>query len=249
MQLILRHVQPHLGYSACSLNSFLLVAKAGGKNQNPCLCWVGKQELERADSRHTGLSLHQERAATLQKASPSPRLLPKPSTESLLGGSPENTPGTGQRCRCAHRIPLLSPVPSLSPTLQRAGLAPAARGLQLGLNLPKTASFRCVDAVKAAAAAAAAFSVSRVSSFMSPLVRKREKCKIKQRGTATSILMFRGDAAPEVIPAMSSLLCSPTKLGAGFERLGCFPLQGQEAATSPGAAAARLSSVIPAPRH
>lgn len=49
----------------------------------------------------------------------------------------------------------------------------------------------------------------------------------------------------------SSLLCSPTKLGAGFERFGCFPLegQGQEAATSPGAAATRLSSVIPAPWH
>lgn len=160
----------------CSLNSFLLVAKASGK---PSLLVQGaKQELERADTRHTGLSLHQERAAMLQQASPSPRLLPKPSTESLLGGSPENTPGTGQRCRCAHRNPLLSAVPPPSPTLQRAGLAPAARGLRLGLNLPKTASFRCVDAVKAAAAAAAAFSVSRVSSFMSPLVRKREICKI-----------------------------------------------------------------------
>lgn len=40
-------------------------------------------------------------------------------------------------------------------------------------DLPSTASFRCVDAVKAAAAAAAVFSVSRVSSFMSPLARER----------------------------------------------------------------------------
>lgn len=49
------------------------------------------------------------------------------------------------------------------------------REVRHGLNLPRTASFRCVEAVKAAAAAAAAFSVSRVSSFMSPLVRESER--------------------------------------------------------------------------
>lgn len=41
-------------------------------------------------------------------------------------------------------------------------------------HLPKRASFKCVEAVNAAAAAAAAFSDSRVSSFRSLLVRQMD---------------------------------------------------------------------------
>lgn len=103
----------------CSLNSFLLVAKASGK---PSLLVQGaKQELERADTRHTGLSLHQERAATLQQASPSPRLLPKPSTESLLGGSPENTPAQGSDAGVPTGTPCSQQSPPRAPHCSEQG--------------------------------------------------------------------------------------------------------------------------------
>lgn len=69
--------------------------------------------------------------------------------------------GRPQPCQAAVGPPRLSAAPEqLSP-------------MSCSSDLPSTASFRCVDAVKAAAAAAAAFSVSRVSSFMSPLARER----------------------------------------------------------------------------
>lgn len=161
-----RRSHPQLSYSLCSLNSLLLETKAAGKpTSHPSA--AKSQELARSQ----GHVPHQERAAALQRAAaaaPSP-----PQTENIPDAQ-QHRPDPKAALPMAEKdagAPPALPGSCRSPRLSAAPkqLSP----MSCSSDLPSTASFRCVDAVKAAAAAAAAFSVSRVSSFMSPLARER----------------------------------------------------------------------------
>lgn len=161
-----RRSHPQLSYSLCSPNSLLLVTKAAGKpTSHPSA--AKSQELARSQ----GHVPHQERAAALQRAAaaaPSP-----PQTENIPDAQ-QHRPDPKAALPMAEKdagAPPALPGSCRSPRLSAAPeqLSP----MSCSSDLPSTASFRCVDAVKAAAAAAAAFSVSRVSSFMSPLARER----------------------------------------------------------------------------
>lgn len=161
-----RRSHPQLSYSLCSPNSLLLETKAAGKpTSHPSA--VKSQELARSQ----GHVPHQERAAALQRAAaaaPSP-----PQTENIPDAQ-QHRPDPKAALPMAEKdagAPPALPGSCRSPRLSAAPkqLSP----MSCSSDLPSTASFRCVDAVKAAAAAAAAFSVSRVSSFMSPLARER----------------------------------------------------------------------------
>lgn len=161
-----RRSHPQLSYSLCSPNSLLLETKAAGKpTSHPSA--AKSQELARSQ----GHVPHQERAAALQRAAaaaPSP-----PQTENIPDAQ-QHRPDPKAALPMAEKdagAPPALPGSCRSPRLSAAPeqLSP----MSCSSDLPSTASFRCVDAVKAAAAAAAAFSVSRVSSFMSPLARER----------------------------------------------------------------------------
>ena len=161
-----RRSHPQLSYSLCSPNSLLLETKAAGKpTSHPSA--VKSQQLARSQ----GHVPHQERAAALQRAAaaaPSP-----PQTENIPDAQ-QHRPDPKAALPMAEKdagAPPALPGSCRSPRLSAAPkqLSP----MSCSSDLPSTASFRCVDAVKAAAAAAAAFSVSRVSSFMSPLARER----------------------------------------------------------------------------
>lgn len=169
-----RRSHPQLSYSLCSPNSLLLETKAAGKpTSHPSA--AKSQELARSQ----GHVPHQERAAALQRAAAA-----APSPPQAL----ENVPDAQQH-RPDPKAASPRPQRALPMAEKDAGAPPALPGscrsprlsaapkqlspMSCSSDLPSTASFRCVDAVKAAAAAAAAFSVSRVSSFMSPLARER----------------------------------------------------------------------------
>lgn len=161
-----RRSHPQLSYSLCSPNSLLLETKAAGKpTSHPSA--AKSQELARSQ----GHVPHQERAAALQQAAAAPS---PPQTLENIPDAQQHRPDPKAALPMAEKdagAPPALPGSCRSPRLSAAPeqLSP----MSCSSDLPSTASFRCVDAVKAAAAAAAAFSVSRVSSFMSPLARER----------------------------------------------------------------------------